>query len=427
MKAFFAKMSRRSKIILGVAAVIVLILIFVIGNRDKGNANSQFQTVKAERGQLTATIGATGTVRAAQSAILNWQTTGTVGDVNVQVGDQVKKDDVLASLRQDSLPPTVIQAQADLVSAQKALQDLKSSDTAGAQAAIDLKDAQDAYKKAYDYRLSLNGKQWIKKVVIKYVNGHEVPEIKWQKGYVDSQTIQDADNDLALKKAQLDDAQRNYDRLKNGPNPNDVAAAQARVEAAQATLDTARISAPFAGTVTQAEPLPGDQVSTGELAFRVDDLSRLLVDVQVSEVDINSVAVNQPVTLTLDAVSGKAYHGLVAEVSQAGDVSSGAVNFTVTVEMTDADSQVKPGMTAAVNIVTNQVKDKLLVPNRAVRLVDGSRVIYVLKNGQPQRVPITLGASSDTTSVVQGGNLKEGDLIILNPPAQFQGGPFGGG
>ena len=104
MKAFFAKMSRRNKIILGVAAVVVLLLIFVIGNRGKGNANSPYQTVTAKRGQLTATIGATGTVRAAQSAILNWQTTGTVGDVNVQVGDQVKKDDVLASLRQDSLP-----------------------------------------------------------------------------------------------------------------------------------------------------------------------------------------------------------------------------------------------------------------------------------------------------------------------------------
>jgi HlyD family secretion protein len=154
------------------------------------------------------------------------------------------------------------------------------------------------------------------------------------------------------------------------------------------------------------------------------------VDVQVSEVDINSVAVDQSVTLTLDAIPGKTYHGQVIEVSQAGDVSSGAVNFTVTAELTDADSQVKPGMTAAVNIVTYQVKDQLLVPNRAVRLADGNRVVYVLKNGQPQPVQITLGASSDTMSVVTSGDLKEGDLVILNPPAQFGpgggGGPFGG-
>jgi HlyD family secretion protein len=104
------------------------------------------------------------------------------------------------------------------------------------------------------------------------------------------------------------------------------------------------------------------------------------------------------------------------------------VNFTVTVGMSHADDRVKPGMTAAVNIIVKQVKDQLLVPNRAVRLVDGERVVYVLKDGRPQQVNITLGASSDTNSVLVGGDLKEGDLIILNPPSQG-GGPFraGGG
>jgi multidrug efflux pump subunit AcrA (membrane-fusion protein) len=83
-------------------------------------------------------------------------------------------------------------------------------------------------------------------------------------------------------------------------------------------------------------------------------------------------------------------------------------------------------MTAAVNIVTVQVKDKLLVPNRAVRLVDGSQAVYILKENKPQQVKITLGPSSDTQSVVATGDLKEGDLVILNPPSQG-GGPFGGG
>jgi HlyD family secretion protein len=126
---------------------------------------------------------------------------------------------------------------------------------------------------------------------------------------------------------------------------------------------------------------------------------------------------DQPVTLTLDAISGKTYHGQVTEVSQAGDVSSGAVNFTVTAKLTDGDSLVKPGMTAAVNIVTNQVKGQILIPNRAVRLVDGNQAVYILKNGVPQQVQIKLGASSDTFSVLLSGNVKEGDLIVLNPPS----------
>jgi HlyD family secretion protein len=364
-------------------------------------------------------------VRAAQSATLNWLTTGTVEHVSANVGDLVHANDVLAGLAMDSVPQTVIQAQGDLVGAKKALQDAMSM-TASAQAAIDLKDAEDAYKKAYDYRLSLNGKQWIEEVRIKYVGGQQVPEITWHRGYVDEQTIADADNSLALSKAQLDDAQRTYDRLKNGPNPDDVAAAESKVNAAQATLNLARIIAPIDGTVTQVGSLAGDQVATGDLAFRVDDLSGLLVDVEVSEVDINTVASGQPTSLTLDAVGGKTYHGEVQEVSQAGDVSSGAVNFTVSVRMSDADGAVKPGMTAAVNIIVRQVDDQLLVPNRAVRFVDGQRVVYILEDGKPVKTEIVLGVSSDTTSVLAGGDLKEGDLVILNPPSPG-GGPFGPG
>jgi len=350
-----------------------------------------------------------------------WQTTGTVEKVNVQVGSQIQKGDVLASLAKASLPQTIILAEADLVSAQKALNDLTNSDTARAQAVIALKNAQDVYDKANNYRKSLDGLIDIQEVTYTYVGNQQIPHIRNYKGYADASTIAKADNSLALAKAQLNDAQRTFDRLKNGPNKNDLAAAQARVDAAQATLNADHISAPFNGTVTQANPIAGDQVSVGGVAFRVDDLSNLLVDVQVSEIDINNIAIHQPVTLTFDAISGATYHGEVTQVSQAGVVVSGSVNFTVTVKLTDADKLAKPGMTAAVNIVVNQIKNQLLVSNRAVRLVNGNRVVYILLNGQPQQVQVTLGASSDTMSVVTGGNLREGDLVILNPPTQFPG------
>jgi HlyD family secretion protein len=70
------------------------------------------------------------------------------------------------------------------------------------------------------------------------------------------------------------------------------------------------------------------------------------------------------------------------------------------------------------------VEDVLLVPNRAVRLVEGERVVYILRDGQAERVVITLGATSDLVSEVASGDLREGDVIILNPPADFtQDGP----
>jgi HlyD family secretion protein len=169
--------------------------------------------------------------------------------------------------------------------------------------------------------------------------------------------------------------------------------------------------------------LPGDQVSAGANAFRLDDLTSLLVDAEVSEVDINSVEIGQPVTLSFDAILGKEYHGKVVKVAQTGMSVQGVVNFKVTVEMIDADEDVKPGMTAAATITTLELQDVLLIPNRATRLVDGSRVVYLLVDGQPVQTEVSLGASSDTMSVVTGGDVKEGDVIILNPSAESQGGP----
>ena len=86
-------------------------------------------------------------------------------------------------------------------------------------------------------------------------------------------------------------------------------------------------------------------------------------------------------------------------------------------------------MTAAVNIVVKEIKDAILIPNRAIRLVDSNYVAYILKDSMPQQVKIRLGSSSDTMSVVVGGDLQEGDDVILNPPANLQpgGGPGGGG
>ena len=409
--------------------IVLLILILGVGGsfylrNSQPDTASQFQTASIERGNLVATIGATGTVRAKQSATLIWQAAGTVDVVNAKVGENVPADFVLAYLEKTSLPQSIILAEADLASAQQALDDLTNSDTALAQATINLRDAQAVYDKAANWRKELNGKIHIKEIIYKTFGNRKIPVLKEYRGYAGAEAIAKADEDLALAKAKLDDAQREFDRLAGG-NLTEIAAAQARVDAAQATLNLARVSAPFAATITEANPLPGDQVSAGATAFRLDDLTSLLVDVEVSEVDINSVAVGQPATLSFDAILDKDYHGEVVEVAKAGTNVNGVVNFKVTIELTDADAEVKPGMTAAVNITVEQIDDVILIPNRAVRLLDGQRYIYLMVNGIPQKTEVSLGASSDTMSVLVGGDVSEGASIILNPPVEV-GGPFGG-
>jgi HlyD family secretion protein len=423
---------------------------------------SGLQTVPAGRGSLTATVGATGTVRANQSAILSWQTSGTVEQINVQVGDQVELDRVLATLAQTSLPQTIILAQSDLINAQKALDDLTPTELNITKAEQAVANAQKAADDAQTRLDSLGqspsqtdidvaqatvvlAKIQLDRAWDQYKPYQNKPEDNPQRatlynawaqakkkydaavtrlnnllGNVSSTTRSIAESNLAVAKAQLADAQKKLADLKAGADPKDVISAQNRIAAAQATINLVRIAAPFAGKITDIGQKPGDQVSPGMTAFRLDDLSRLLVDVSVSEVDINRIVVGQDVVLTFDAIPGMEYHGKVSEVAPVGISVQGVVDFTVTVELMDADSAVKTGMTAAVNMVVNQLSDVLLVPNRAVRVVDGQRVVYILKNGQPETVKITLGASSATVSEVVGGDLQEGDLIVLNPPVQFE-------
>jgi HlyD family secretion protein len=116
------------------------------------------------------------------------------------------------------------------------------------------------------------------------------------------------------------------------------------------------------------------------------------------------------------------------EVARVGTAVQGVVNFNVTIELNNADEAVRPGMTAAVNIITDLIEDTLLVENRAVRLRDGQHIVYVLRDGVPQITRIDLGLTSDVASQVVGGDVKEGDVLVLNPPANLQplSGPPGG-
>jgi len=192
-----------------------------------------------------------------------------------------------------------------------------------------------------------------------------------------------------------------------------------RIAALEAALDSKNLRAPFAATVTEVKSLPGDMVNPGTVSFRIDDLSHLLVDVDIPEVDINRIQIGQAVNLSFDAITDRQYTGEVIEVARVGSTAQGVVNFKVTIELTDADEAVRPGMTAAVNIIVEQLDDVLLVPNRAVRSSGGQRVVYVLRLGIPTPVPVEIGATSDLVSELLPGEVKEGDVLVLNPPTQI--------
>ncbi len=415
------------------------------------------QTEIIAKGDLTATVGATGSVRSNQTALLSFQTSGTVDFVHQGLGERVSAGKVLATLKMNSLSSQIILAEAELVSAKRALDDLLFSRQSSAAAQLALAQAVEAledaeyveYVRQEGYRASSDT---IKAAEANLVLANEEVDVAQQRydhasgetsralalsnlisakkkrdsiqrninWYLGSPTDGEQallDADVAIAEARLADAQREWERVKDGPNPDDTRAAEARVAASEATLDLARITAPFAGSITSIDVLAGDKVSPGTPGFRIDDLSRLLVEVEISEVDINRVALGQSVTLNFDAVLDQVYNGVVVEKGLIGISLQGVVSFPVTVELMDADEAIKPGMTAAVNIIVEQIENVVLVPNRAVRVRDGERVVYLLVNGVITPTPVVLGATSDLYSEVLEGDVKMGDEIILNPPS----------
>jgi HlyD family secretion protein len=432
---------------------------------QQNSSLNNLQTVAAARSSLTATVGATGVVRANQTGLLVWKTSGTVASVEVEAGQEVEEGSLLAALLETSLTQNIILARADLTNAEKALDDLMNSDTVRRQAAQAIAAAEravleaEAALKFFDeqaYRDELDDAR--SEIIdarddLRTAREDFEPYEDWDEDNQTRRNFQEALDEaqlrydeavrtvrlleldrvtaqanLDLTQSQLADAQREYERVKEGPDPADMAALETRIAAAEATLNLAELKAPFAGTITEVHTNPGDQTSTGQTAFRIDDLSRLLVDVRVTEVDVNRIGIGQPVLLSFDAIPGREYEGRISSVSPVGNITQGLVEFLFSVELDNADELVKPGMTAAVNVVVNRLENVLVVPNRAVRLHEGQRVVYLLRNNNLERVSVNLGASSDTMSEVISGDLQAGETIVLNPPATLGNGrpPFMG-
>jgi HlyD family secretion protein len=461
----------RTIIILVLVAAAIVAGAIIWNNANTKSQASSYQTAVVERGLLAASIGATGSIQAKQQAEMSYSISGHVGKVNVRMGDRVNAGDILVELDPAYYPQSVLSAQIDLINAQKALEDLQKSQTTLAQAGLDLANAKEALDTAqteYNNTVQRYNDGWVKECQDKVETAYQdwliyrwsntgdrdaqrelarLYQVYWDAlreyqlaleyykagvggmaaGTKEARMALDiAKAEMDLAQAQYDDALAEYNRLKDGVPSPDLAAAQARVDAAQATLNQVNIIAPFSGTILSIGIKPGDIVDPGTVALVIADLSELHVDVPIAEVDYNRLVVGQNAELVLDAISGYVYHGTVQEINLNATTSAGSVAYPVKVVITDADGKVLPGMTVAVDIEVEHLEDVLLVPNRAVRTVSGERVVYLSVDGALKAVKIELGASNDTMSEIVGGDVKEGDVVVLNPPSLLMNGSGGG-
>jgi multidrug resistance efflux pump len=280
---------------------------------------------------------------------------GVVSEVLVDEGQAVKKGEPLIRLGNES-DTNYAAAQLELVSAQQALDNLlNSSGTDLAQAVIDLKETQEAFEKADHYLRYLQDSKKVPQTetrtfLIQTWKGYEYQyKTKSFKGPAPQDWIIEATNDLALKQAELGEAQRTYERLKDGADTDQLALLEARLNAAKAGVAAFSVIAPFDGVVADLHAKAGSSINAGEIAVTVADFSSWLVKTtDLTEIDVVELAQDQPVVVTLDAIPDVELKGTILSIGQSYSENQGDVVYEVTLLLTDTHPAMRWGMTASV-------------------------------------------------------------------------------
>lgn len=334
--------------------IVLVALSFLVAACSAGTAASPTAEAVATITADSAII-AEGRLEPIRYAEIAFTASGRVSDILVQEGQPVTQGDELIRLG-DASDTQYAAAQLELVSAKKALSDLNN--TAGtdlAQAVIDLKDAQEEYNDAADYLDYLNNADKVpqtetRNYLVQTWRGYEYrTKTKHFKGPAPQDWIVEAQNDLALKKAELDAAQRSYDRLKGGVDVEQLAVLESRLEAAEAGVAAFSVMAPFDGVVADLNAKLGGSINAGEPAVTVADFSQWLVKTtDLTEIDVVNLEEGQPVTVSLDAIPDVELAGEILSIGQTYAENQGDIVYEVTILLTDTHPAMRWGMTAAV-------------------------------------------------------------------------------
>lgn len=419
---------------------------------QRRNASAVLANIETEpygRMTLNANIYGTGTVKPYQSAVLTWSASGIVSEVNVSLGESVQKDQLLMALEQDSLSVEILQAQIEVINAQNNLDALYDNlETELAQAKLDLIDAEDRLEDLKDTRSRMNYRRCTDERIEELEEDLENAEklydfdqssenlqlvntaqanLEYCRANYSERQVAEQDLEIALAETRVTDLQERIDLLSEGPDPDQVTIRETQLAIAKSRLESPYIEAPFDGIVSVLPTHVGDVVNIGSQALQLDNLSELHLDVKISEVDIPFVALGQKAELVFDAYFETQFTGEVTEISPVGTPMGGVVEYTVRISLLDSDERIKPGMTAAVNIIVEEKEDVFVIPNDAIVSIDGQEHVYIERGGGYESVPVSLGSYSDFYSEVIEADIDEGELIVINPPDEITGEmPFGG-
>ena len=395
----------KKKILVSVVLAVVLALGGFYLLKNKGNG-VQFKTARVPRGDLRATVTATGTVSAVTTVLVGTQVSGTVKQIFVDYNSPVKKGQLLAQIDPALSDAKVSQARANLQAA--------AANVEKAEAAL-----QDA-----DRTLERN-------------------RTLFARNFIARSDLDTADTNRLSALAQLKVAKAQVEQQKAALNQEET------------TLSYTRILSPVDGTVISRNVDIGQTVAasfqTPTLFSIAQDLTRMQIDTNVDEADIGKIKVGQSVQFTVDAYPDNTFPGSVSEIRNAPTTIQNVVTYDVVVKVANPELKLKPGMTANVSIITALEKDVLKVPNAAIRFkwqpegaesdrgsvgaagADRAKAggmanaaktqgVWVLDGKKPRRVPVTLGINDGNNTAVLSGELKEGDAVIIEATGQAKKG-----
>lgn len=424
----------------------------ITGQADQAEPSYRVGTV--ERGDLREMVGATGPVEARDRSDVAFVLSGRVEQVNVVVGQQVHKGDLLMRLDTTQYELDVLDAEIAVELQNVAFNQLLAGpsqyDVASASAAVARAQAQldqisqppdaDAVRLAQINLELRRSELWL--VQLSRDDTYEV----YGEGYQFDRANKDVEaseaavriaemelinaqqgvslHDIAVSRASVHQAQAALQRLLEGPNDIDLELAQLQIEQARLAVQSARLSlqdaeilAPFDGVVAAVNYEVGEQAAGGLPAVIVLDTSEFYIDLQIDELDIARIEEDQLVFINLDAWPDSEISGHVVRIAPEAVDIDGIVSYEVRVELDPAEGVIiRDGMTSAVDIVVSELTDVLLVPNWAIRFDRRTGQAFVnvrREDGTVEEVEIEVGTrGADSSEVLTG--LQEGDTVVVS-------------
>ena len=365
------KLIRRG-IIGGVVGGIVLIAIVatLIINAQPQGATDPVTDMVTE-GTFTTTVEAKGQLKPISASVVSPSVDGTVEQINVQAGQSVNEGDVVMTIKNDELDRNVAEAQRAVAAAQEDLANAQKA-AAAAQAAP-MTDADGASAAAGASAAS-----------------------------TDTNAVSAAQRSLASAQANLEQAN---------------AKAAGRTVTAPSSGSIVELNAKVGATVTGGMIMGESDTSGGKQCMQIADLSKMKVTVQVGEKDIAKIAVGQSANVTYPAFPDIVSQGTVTAIASVANSDSnyggGSVTFNVDILIEAPDSRLKPGMTAEVSVVTEQLDDVVMVPTMALMTEDGEHYyVNVATDGEgkeTRRVKVTVVTQNDNEAVVGKTQVKSDD------------------